>query len=276
MNIHRNCQQLSSNELYQLLIILFTLCQSYWSCLHSPPATTTLLTIHSKVAGESKSTTRLLDCPMWPFATTNLRKRTCFYIYLNLARSCEETFTHKPICTVFCINFSFNQEETMAGALVGGAFLSAFLQVAFDRVASREVLDYLKGRKLIDGLLQKLKIELMSADAVLIDAEEKQITNPAVKEWLDELKDAVYVADDLLDEIAYEALRCKLEAESTSKVMGFISTFVNSFDRRIQSELEKVLNTLESITKRKDVLRLKEVVGRVPDKRAWVELIPKS
>ncbi|GMY22699.1 putative disease resistance rpp13-like protein 1 [Fagus crenata] len=142
----------------------------------------------------------------------------------------------------------------MAGALVGGAFLSAFLQVAFDRVASREVLDYLKGRKLIDGLLQKLKIELMSADAVLIDAEEKQITNPAVKKWLDELKDAVYVADDLLDEIAYEALRCKLEAESTSKVMGFISTFVNPFDRRIQSELEKVLNTLESITKQKDVL----------------------
>ncbi|GMY22692.1 putative disease resistance RPP13-like protein 1 isoform X2 [Fagus crenata] len=155
----------------------------------------------------------------------------------------------------------------MAGALVvGGAFLSAFLQVAFDRVASREVLDYLKGRKLIDGLLQKLKIELMSADAVLIDAEEKQITNPAVKKWLDELKDAVYVADDLLDEIAYEALRCKLEAESTSKVMGFISTFVNSFDRRIQSELEKVLNTLEYITKRKDVLCLKEVVGRVPSR----------
>ncbi|GMY22691.1 putative disease resistance RPP13-like protein 1 [Fagus crenata] len=154
----------------------------------------------------------------------------------------------------------------MAGALVGGAFLSAFLQVAFDRVASHEVLDYLKGRKLIDGLLQKLKIELMSADAVLIDAEEKQITNPAVKKWLDELKDAVYVADDLLDEIAYEALRCKLEAESTSKVMGFISTFVNSFDRRIQSELEKILDTLESITKQKDVLRLKEVVGRVPSR----------
>uniref|UniRef100_A0A2N9HM46 Rx N-terminal domain-containing protein n=1 Tax=Fagus sylvatica TaxID=28930 RepID=A0A2N9HM46_FAGSY len=78
----------------------------------------------------------------------------------------------------------------MAGALVGGAFVSAFLQVAFDMVASREVLDYLKGRKPIDGLLQKLKIELMSADAVLIDAEEKQITNPAVKKWLDELKDA--------------------------------------------------------------------------------------
>ncbi|GMY22696.1 putative disease resistance RPP13-like protein 1 [Fagus crenata] len=154
----------------------------------------------------------------------------------------------------------------MAGALVGEAVLSAFLRVVFNRVASSDILDYLKRRKLIDRMVQKLKIELMSAAAVLIDAEEKQITNPAVKEWLDELKDAVYVADDLLDEIAYEALRCKLEAESTSKVRGFISTFVNSFDRRIQSELEKVLNTLEYITKRKDVLCLKEVVGRVPSR----------
>ena len=43
---------------------------------------------------------------------------------------------------------------------------------------------------------------LLSADAVLIDEEEKQFTNPAVKKWLDELKDVVYDADDLLDEIA--------------------------------------------------------------------------
>ncbi|KAL4600679.1 hypothetical protein ACB092_11G215700 [Castanea dentata] len=151
----------------------------------------------------------------------------------------------------------------MAGALVGGAVLSAFIQVAFDRAASREVLDYLNGRKLIDGLVQKLKMELMSAGAVLNDAEEKQITDPAVKKWLDELKDAVYVADDLLDDIAYEALRCKLEAESTStsKVMGFLSTFVNAFDKRIQSELENILEQLESITKQKDVLRLVKVAA---------------
>ncbi|KAL4600676.1 hypothetical protein ACB092_11G215400 [Castanea dentata] len=149
----------------------------------------------------------------------------------------------------------------MAGALVGGAFLSAFLQVAFDRVASREVLDYLNGRKLIDRLVKKLKMELVSAGAVLNDAENKQITDPAVKKWLDELKDAVYVADDILDEIAYEALRCKLEAEPTSKVMGFISTFVNSFDKRIQSELENILEQLESITKQKDVLRLAKVAA---------------
>ena len=129
----------------------------------------------------------------------------------------------------------------------------------------------------------------MSAGALLNDAEEKQISDPAVKKWLDELKDAVYVADDLLDEIAYEAMRCKLEAESTitsevtgveaestitsevmgveaestsiSKVMGVLSTFVNSFDKRIQSKLESILEQLESITKQKDVLRLEKVAA---------------
>ncbi|KAM3733685.1 hypothetical protein ACB098_11G155500 [Castanea mollissima] len=166
----------------------------------------------------------------------------------------------------------------MAGALVGGAVLSAFLQVAFDRAASREVLDYLNGRKLIDGLVQKLKMELMSAGAVLNDAEEKQITDPAVKKWLDELKDAVYVADDLLDEIAYEALRCKLEAESTStsKVMGFLSTFVNSFDKRIQSELENILEQLESITKQKDVLRLEKVASAEVSSRPLTTSCPEE
>jgi hypothetical protein len=141
----------------------------------------------------------------------------------------------------------------MAGALVGGAFLSSFLQVAFDRLASPEVLDYLKGKKPVDRLLRKLKMELISARVVLNDAEEKQYTNPDVKEWLDELKDAAYDADDILDRIAFEALRCKLEAESqtgTSKVCPFST-----------SELEEMLERLKDITENMNVLGLKEVAG---------------
>ena len=144
-------------------------------------------------------------------------------------------------------------EESMAEALVGGAFLSAFLQVAFDRLASREVVDCLKGRKPIDGLLHRLKIEMISADVILIDAEEKRITNPAVKEWLDELQDAVYDADNILDEIAYEAFHCELEAESqasTSKVCTFST-----------SELENILERLKAITEKKKVVGLKDVGG---------------
>ncbi|KAF2322331.1 hypothetical protein GH714_012301 [Hevea brasiliensis] len=98
-------------------------------------------------------------------------------------------------------------------AAVGGAFLSAFLQVLFGRMASREVVDFFKNRRLNDGLLKKMKTTLISVKS-LDDAEEKEITKPAVKQWLEELKIAVYEADDVLDEIAYEALRSEIEAES--------------------------------------------------------------
>ncbi|QHO17933.1 Putative disease resistance RPP13-like protein [Arachis hypogaea] len=56
-------------------------------------------------------------------------------------------------------------------------------------------------RKLNVSLLGKMKMTLLSDQAVLNDAEEKPIINPAVKEWLNELTQAVFDADDLLDEI---------------------------------------------------------------------------
>nr|POE70969.1 putative disease resistance rpp13-like protein 1 [Quercus suber] len=150
---------------------------------------------------------------------------------------------------------------------LGQALATSIIQVTLDRLASPEVIDYFKGRKHSDELLQKLKVMLLSAKSVLTDAEEKQFTNPAVKNWLDELKDAVYVADDLLDEIATEALRSKSEAEfqtRTSKVLRFVSTSVNSFDKKIRSKLEKVLGILQIIIEQKNVHNLKEVAGGVP------------
>nr|POF00456.1 putative disease resistance rpp13-like protein 1 [Quercus suber] len=135
-------------------------------------------------------------------------------------------------------------------------------EVAFDRLASRDFRDFLKGRKDIDGSLKKLKMLLRSANVVLVDAEDNQYTNPDVKEWLDDLQDAVYDADDLLDEIA---LRCKLQAESqtgTSEVWNFITAFVDSFDKEIPFKLEKILADLDSIIDQMGILCLKkDIVG---------------
>ncbi|KAM3685932.1 hypothetical protein ACJW31_11G156900 [Castanea mollissima] len=144
------------------------------------------------------------------------------------------------------------------------ALATSIIQVALDRLASHEVIDYFKGRKLNQKSLQNLELVLLSADSVLIDAEEKQFTNPAVKKWLDELNDAVYVADDLLDEIATEALS-KSEAEfqtCTSKVLRFVSTSVNSFDKKIRSKLQNALGILQIVIEQKNVHNLKE--GGVP------------
>ncbi|KAF2300013.1 hypothetical protein GH714_006693 [Hevea brasiliensis] len=67
--------------------------------------------------------------------------------------------------------------------------------------------------------------DILPSEEAKCDSEEKGITKPAVKQWLDEFKDAVYEADDFLDEVAYEALRSEMEAESqTSRVISTENT----------------------------------------------------
>ncbi|KAL9328444.1 hypothetical protein ACSQ67_003447 [Phaseolus vulgaris] len=52
----------------------------------------------------------------------------------------------------------------------------------------------------VDQHTQKLSSHLTAIRAVLRDAERKQITSHAVKDWLQKLIDAAYVLDDILDE----------------------------------------------------------------------------
>ncbi|PSS24448.1 Disease resistance RPP13-like protein [Actinidia chinensis var. chinensis] len=164
----------------------------------------------------------------------------------------------------------------MAEALVGGAFLSATLQVLFHRLASRRVLNLFRGPKPNDGdkLLRKLKIKLMELDLVLDDAERKQFTHQSVKNWLEELKDVVYHADDLLDEIATEALRLKVESQyqtGLNQVRAPISTPTSLLDAEFVSKIEEVVDGLEDFAKQKDVLGLKEVASQ-----KWSHRLPST
>ncbi|XP_026417022.1 disease resistance protein RGA2-like [Papaver somniferum] len=55
--------------------------------------------------------------------------------------------------------------------------------------------------------LRKLKDTLESIQALISDAEKKQVNYDTVKLWLRRLKDVVYDADDVMDEFAYETMR---------------------------------------------------------------------
>ncbi|XP_017629252.2 putative disease resistance protein RGA4 [Gossypium arboreum] len=55
--------------------------------------------------------------------------------------------------------------------------------------------------------LDDLKTSVSTIKALLVDAEEKSVTDYRVKVWLEELKDVLYDADDLLDDFSTEALR---------------------------------------------------------------------
>ncbi|KAK8469906.1 hypothetical protein PHAVU_004G009136 [Phaseolus vulgaris] len=151
----------------------------------------------------------------------------------------------------------------MAAALVGGALLSAFLQVAFDRLASPQFLDFFRRRKLDEKLLANLNIMLHSINALADDAELKQLTDPHVKAWLLAVKEAVFDAEDLLGEIEHKLTRCKVEAQSqpqtcTYKVSNFFNSTFSSFNKKIESGMKEVLRRLEYLANQKDALGLKK------------------
>ncbi|KAL5737321.1 hypothetical protein ACOSP7_030082 [Xanthoceras sorbifolium] len=90
--------------------------------------------------------------------------------------------------------------------------VSSVLSVLFAKLLSPELHNFATR----EGVLSKLKKwekTLKMIDALLVDAEEKNLTNGAVKMWLDELLDWAYDAEDILDEYATEALRRKLKME---------------------------------------------------------------
>ncbi|CAN1316404.1 Putative disease resistance RPP13-like protein 1 [Linum perenne] len=157
-------------------------------------------------------------------------------------------------------------------ALVGGSFLSAFLQVLFDRLASRNFLSFCKGQSLNDKLLKKLLTLLNSVNGLLDDAEEKEIIKPSVEKWLNDLKDAVYEADDLLDEIGYESL--KLESES--RIQTNPRKSYNPFRKFIEEKLKDVLERLQDLVNQKDALGLREVGVGGGVKRASFHRIPST
>ncbi|CAI0461782.1 unnamed protein product [Linum tenue] len=125
-------------------------------------------------------------------------------------------------------------------------------------MASSEVVDSVQGRRLTIALLKKLNSLMNSVNAVLDDAEEKQVSKPAVKMWLDELKDAVFEADDLFDEISYRALRARLESPSQNSIRQ------NPLKRGMKWKLEDVLRRIEYLVKQKDALGLRHGIGENP------------
>jgi len=123
---------------------------------------------------------------------------------------------------------------------LGGALFGAVLQLLFDKLDSHQLLHYFRGKKLDVRMLKKLKRKLMDINAVIDDAEQKQFTNSLVREWLDEVRDALYDAEDLLEQIDYEFSQTQLKAEfqsSASKVSNFESKIIELID-----DLESLLD----------------------------------
>ncbi|CAK9175691.1 unnamed protein product [Ilex paraguariensis] len=165
-------------------------------------------------------------------------------------------------------------------------FLGAFMTVLFERLASHELLNFAR-REGIHAQLEKLSVMLMTIRAVLSDAEAKQITEEAVKLWLNRLSDLAYDLDDLLDEIATEALAHELKSEpeeaTTSKVRRFIPTCCTNFRRSVSlkikmgPKIEEITARLQDIAKLKNDLDLRvnrEAMSNTETKRLPTSCLP--
>ncbi|XP_048441952.1 putative disease resistance RPP13-like protein 1 isoform X2 [Pyrus x bretschneideri] len=184
----------------------------------------------------------------------------------------------------------------MAAALdAGEASLSASIQQLCKRIDSHEMRDIFGPKKLDKSLLKKkFKLTLLTLDAVLDDAHQKEFEIPSIGNWLDELREAVYDAGVLLDEVDAEAFRLKMAAEDqtvVTQVWNFLSVPFSRFDRRLNDKIKELYHRLKFLGNEKDVLGLQKgarkvsqmpttclvdessVVGRDGDKEELIRLL---
>ncbi|XLS76755.1 hypothetical protein HN51_060980, partial [Arachis hypogaea] len=150
--------------------------------------------------------------------------------------------------------------------VVGEALLSAAVEALVGKI-STEISEFYRSKNLDESLLEKLKLTLLSLHAFLNDAEEKQISNAAVKAWMDELTQALFDADDFIDDIATDALRRKVEANYlhrqtvTAKVRKVLTSPFKQPYREINSEMQKLFERLEHFAQRAHNLPLERGVS---------------
>ncbi|MED6149883.1 hypothetical protein PIB30_066889 [Stylosanthes scabra] len=136
-----------------------------------------------------------------------------------------------------------------------GSLVSAAMQVALGRldkilypIVSPAVLAFLRGNKIEEQLLEKLKMLLLLAATELNDVEEKQFTDTSVKEWFDGLRNAVYDADDLLDKIStLQNIEDSAESENSEDSAGWFKSPLHSA-QQLTSTLDTILHSLTPST----------------------------
>ncbi|TXG55947.1 hypothetical protein EZV62_017260 [Acer yangbiense] len=127
-------------------------------------------------------------------------------------------------------------------SVVGGAALSAFFSVLFDKLAS-QFLEHIKNLGVDDTQLQRLKNTITMVYVVLSNADELQFLNPLVKQLMDELNDVIYLAEDLVDEVNYLVV-AKHQGKCKTSIMNFNDKF------------EKMILKLENAVKHRDIFDL--------------------
>ncbi|KAK9068119.1 hypothetical protein SSX86_012230 [Deinandra increscens subsp. villosa] len=145
----------------------------------------------------------------------------------------------------------------MAAELV----ISAFLGVLFEKLASTALKNIARYNG-IDTDIKKWQRSLTQIQGVLTDASRKEITSPPVKRWLNDLQHLAYDIDDVIDELATEAMHREFTHDSqhiTTKVRKLIPSCFTDFSG---SSTTTLLDKLDDITtKLQDLVEEKAALG---------------
>ncbi|KAJ0860173.1 putative virus X resistance protein-like, coiled-coil [Helianthus annuus] len=161
--------------------------------------------------------------------------------------------------------------------------LSAFLNVLFEKLASA-ALKTIASYKGIDAEIKKWHRSLKQIQRVLADASRKEITDDAVKEWLNDLQHLAYDIDDVLDDLATEAMHREFNHEPeaiASKVRRLIPTCCTNFSRsaRMHDKLDSITAKLKDLVEEKAALGLtvgEETRPKVISRRLQTSMVDAS
>ncbi|KAK5839163.1 putative disease resistance protein RGA3 [Gossypium arboreum] len=95
--------------------------------------------------------------------------------------------------------------------------------------------------------LEKLKNTVSTIKAVLLDAEDQHAKSHEVRDWLGKLKDAVYDADDLLDDFSTHVL--KRQQGKRGKQVSFLFSKVSqvAYNLKVSHQIEAIRERLDAI-----------------------------
>ncbi|KAI8562601.1 hypothetical protein RHMOL_Rhmol03G0047300 [Rhododendron molle] len=111
--------------------------------------------------------------------------------------------------------------------------------------------------------LKKMEGLVSTINNVLLNAQEPQMENCVVKEWLQRLTLIHHDAEDLFDEVATENKRKKVETRNSlvRKVLYFLSSNPHVFQYVMRSKLDDIVKRLDVIAK--EMQQFKPVVTQV-------------
>ncbi|KAL8172189.1 hypothetical protein V2J09_023993 [Rumex salicifolius] len=96
--------------------------------------------------------------------------------------------------------------------------------------------------------LKKLENLLSAVCIVLQDAEQKQVTDSMIREWLRDLKNVVYDIDDLVDDVVTEALQHGMNEDDIIKqVSYYMSPSAQISHFMLSKKLEHILKRLDEL-----------------------------